>query len=137
LDTDLSSAVCSAGAVSDTPTRNPHRTAEQQNSRTAIYHISYIIAQQHSSTAAQQSRTDTEHTSKDTHRMDDFKFIDDTFQTGIDSVVASDEDALRLPDVVNFVALRETCLSEAPFVSRSNRKFWKKWMDSRYVCVCV
>jgi hypothetical protein len=62
----------------------------------------------------------------------EFKYIDDTFQTGIDSNVPLEEDALRLPDVVNFVALRETCLSEAPFVSRSSRRFWKKWMDSSH-----
>lgn len=67
---------------------------------------------------------------------DDFNYKDGTFQTGIDSVVYSESDALRLPDVVNFVALRETCLSEAPFVNRSNRKFWKKWMDSsQYITI--
>jgi len=60
----------------------------------------------------------------------DFNYRDTTFQTGIDSYIPADDDTLRLPDVVNFVALRETCLSEAPFVNRSNRKFWKKWMDS-------
>lgn len=38
---------------------------------------------------------------------------------------------LRLPPEVNFVALRETFLSEAPFIKRSNRNFWKKWIDSK------
>ena len=38
---------------------------------------------------------------------------------------------ISLPTGVNFVALRETFLSEAPFVNRGNRKFWKKWIDSR------
>jgi hypothetical protein len=38
---------------------------------------------------------------------------------------------ITLPAGVNFVALRETFLSEAPFVKRGNRQFWKKWIDSR------
>ena len=65
-------------------------------------------------------------------RLDeDFIYRDSTFPTGIDSAIEDvDDGGLRLPDVVNFVALRETCLSEAPFVSRTSRKFWKKWMDS-------
>lgn len=66
----------------------------------------------------------------------DFNYKDATFPTGIDSIVETDSEVLRLPDVVNFVALRETCLSEAPFVNRSNRKFWKKWMDSsQYITI--
>eukprot|EP00981_Chlorochromonas_danica_P011641 scaffold4174_cov182-Ochromonas_danica.AAC.1 len=44
---------------------------------------------------------------------------------------AGGDSIYRLPPVVNFVALRETFLSEAPFVKRSNRLFWKKWIDSR------
>jgi hypothetical protein len=66
----------------------------------------------------------------------DFAYKDATFQTGIDSSIELDDSVLRLPDVVNFVALRETCLSEAPFVNRANRKFWKKWMDSsQYITI--
>jgi hypothetical protein len=66
----------------------------------------------------------------------DFNYKDATFQTGIDSTVETRDSTLRLPDVVNFVALRETCLSEAPFVNRTNRKFWKKWMDSsQYITI--
>ena len=66
----------------------------------------------------------------------DFNYKDSTFQTGIDLAVEFDDSTLRLPDVVNFVALRETCLSEAPFVNRTNRKFWKKWMDSsQYITI--
>lgn len=38
---------------------------------------------------------------------------------------------IRLPPEVNFVALRETFLSEAPFIKRTNRNFWKKWIDSK------
>ena len=67
----------------------------------------------------------------------DFNYRDSTFPTGIDSSIEPEnDDTLRLPDVVNFVALRETCLSEAPFVKRGNRKFWKKWMDSsQYITI--
>jgi hypothetical protein len=67
----------------------------------------------------------------------DFNFRDVTFPTGIDSAIEDDDsERLRLPDVVNFVALRETCLSEAPFVNRATRKFWKKWMDSsQYITI--
>lgn len=38
---------------------------------------------------------------------------------------------IAMPNGVNFVALRETFLSEAPFIKRANRQFWKKWIDSR------
>lgn len=57
----------------------------------------------------------------------------DTFYTSIDSYTAHDIDEaeqLKLPEVVNFVAIRESCLSEAPFVSKANRKIWKKCIDS-------
>ena len=64
-----------------------------------------------------------------------------TFKTGLDSSdsprapfsprAASPSSELRLPPEVNFVALRETLLSEAPFVKRANRNFWKKWIDSK------
>lgn len=64
-----------------------------------------------------------------------------TFKTGLDSTdsprapfsprAASPSSELRLPPEVNFVALRETLLSEAPFVKRANRNFWKKWIDSK------
>ena len=36
---------------------------------------------------------------------------------------------LRLPSSVNFIALRESLLSEAPFVTRSNKAFWRKMID--------
>lgn len=66
-----------------------------------------------------------------------------TFKTGLDSTDSpprsprsaspSNNSSLdqRLPPEVNFVALRETFLSEAPFVRRANRNFWKKWIDSK------
>jgi predicted nucleic acid-binding protein len=51
---------------------------------------------------------------------------------GTGSNIASfEEELLKLPNVVNYVALRETFLSEAPFIKRSNRPFWKKWIDSK------
>jgi hypothetical protein len=77
---------------------------------------------------------------------------DSTFKTGIDLGSASqprrpsvggreissasltaqyEEELMKLPNVVNYVALRETFLSEAPFIKRSNRKFWKRWIDSK------
>lgn len=65
--------------------------------------------------------------------MNEFNTRQDTFYTSIDSYTAHDiEEAeqLRLPEVVNFVAIRESCLSEAPFVSKANRKIWKKCVDS-------
>lgn len=40
-------------------------------------------------------------------------------------------DDIKLPNGINFVALRETFLSEAPFVKHFNRIFWKKWVDTR------
>lgn len=64
---------------------------------------------------------------------EDGPYADGTFKTGLNYStpdLASDND-VKLPNVVNFVALRETFLSEAPFVSRNNRSFWKKWIDSK------
>jgi hypothetical protein len=37
----------------------------------------------------------------------------------------------RLPHTVNMLTLKEMFLSDAPFVSRLNRSFWKKWMDTK------
>lgn len=37
----------------------------------------------------------------------------------------------RLPSSVNLVALRESFLSEAPFISNSNRTFWRRMVDNR------
>lgn len=48
-----------------------------------------------------------------------------------DSRPTSPYDDLKLPNVVNFVALRETFLSEAPFIKRNNRGYWKRWIDSK------
>lgn len=36
----------------------------------------------------------------------------------------------KLPPLINIVALRETFLSEAPFVRRSNKQYWRKMIDS-------
>lgn len=66
-----------------------------------------------------------------------------TFKTAVDltmnsfgttsqrSTMMNESELYKLPPVVNFVALRETFLSEAPFVKRTNRMFWKKWIDSK------
>jgi hypothetical protein len=35
------------------------------------------------------------------------------------------------PVIANIVALRETFLSEAPFVNRSNKIFWSKWIECK------
>lgn len=40
-------------------------------------------------------------------------------------------DPIRLPTSVNLVALRESFLSEAPFVTSSNRMFWRKMVDGK------
>lgn len=37
----------------------------------------------------------------------------------------------KLPASVNLVALRESFLSEAPFISNSNRTFWRRMVDNR------
>eukprot|EP01031_Cornospumella_fuschlensis_P026445 gene26445-31960_t len=72
--------------------------------------------------------------------------VNETFKTGIEfptihipsptfrtigPPTTGDQELYKLPPVVNFVALRETFLSEAPFVKRTNRAFWKKWIDSK------
>ena len=38
--------------------------------------------------------------------------------------------SLRLPHGYNVVAVRETLLSEAPFVTRGNKAFWRRMMDN-------
>jgi hypothetical protein len=38
-------------------------------------------------------------------------------------------DSIRLPASVNLIALRESFLSEAPFVTHSNRMFWRRMVD--------
>lgn len=38
--------------------------------------------------------------------------------------------ALRLPAAINGIALRESFLSEAPFIVASNRPFWRKMIDN-------
>ena len=61
----------------------------------------------------------------------DHLYPDDTFKTGFDLEYNATDRELKLPNVVNFVALRETFLSEAPFINIKNRYFWKKWIDSK------
>lgn len=38
----------------------------------------------------------------------------------------------KLPTAVNFVAVRESLLSEAPFVTSKNKNFWRRCVNSRY-----
>lgn len=38
---------------------------------------------------------------------------------------------VKLPSTVNVVALRETLLSEAPFITRGNKSFWRRMMDNK------
>ena len=40
-------------------------------------------------------------------------------------------DGLRLPAAINGIALRESFLSEAPFILSSNRSFWRKMIDNQ------
>lgn len=77
--------------------------------------------------------------------MEDYPYKDHTFKTGTgyfepqsprEYGYDSPVEPLKLPESVNYVALRETCLSEAPFVNKTNRLFWKKWMDSsQYITI--
>ena len=60
----------------------------------------------------------------------DFEMTDTSF---FKTEVAFDEQqriSSKPAIVSNMVALRETFLSEAPFVNQSNKLFWKKWIDS-------
>lgn len=56
-----------------------------------------------------------------------------SIDTRVNAAVVTDKD-VKLPAIVNFVALRETFLSEAPFIKRNNRGFWKRWIDSKQYC---
>ena len=38
----------------------------------------------------------------------------------------------RLPSSVNYIALRESLLSEAPFVTKTNKLFWRKMVDDSH-----
>ena len=48
------------------------------------------------------------------------------------SNISSNEANIKLPSSVNLIALRESFLSEAPFVSSSNRSFWRRMVDGKY-----
>lgn len=50
----------------------------------------------------------------------------DTDQLDVDPVAATKR--LRLPNGFDVVAVRETLLSEAPFVTRGNKAFWRRMM---------
>ena len=36
----------------------------------------------------------------------------------------------KLPASINYISLRETFISDAPFVKRTNASFWRKFLDS-------
>lgn len=56
---------------------------------------------------------------------------DNTFQTDFDHTSSTTSILeLVLPPSVNIVAVRETVLAEAPFITKSNKSFWKKWLNS-------
>eukprot|EP01038_Epipyxis_sp_PR26KG_P014342 gene14342-19235_t len=38
---------------------------------------------------------------------------------------------MKLPNLVNFVTLRETFLSECPFITRNNKNYWKHVIDTK------
>lgn len=53
-----------------------------------------------------------------------------TFKTEVEFKDAT-RTQISKPVIANLVALRETFLSEAPFVNRSNKLFWSKWIESK------
>lgn len=59
----------------------------------------------------------------------------ETFQTAIDfddgPYASTEASSIRLPASVNLITLRETLLSNAPFVTRANRNFWRKWFNTK------
>ena len=58
--------------------------------------------------------------------------IGSTFQTEVDfRRKATSFSATKLPPIINVIAIRETFLSEAPFVGRNNKTFWRKMIDSQ------
>ena len=77
-----------------------------------------------------------------------------TNQNNIQNLIQFDEikkvstQDYRLPSSVNFIALRESLLSESPFVSKSNKIFWRRMVDDyhyqnllsssfRHVITCI
>ena len=39
-------------------------------------------------------------------------------------------DHFKLPASINYISLRESFISDAPFVKRANASFWRKFLDS-------
>lgn len=62
---------------------------------------------------------------------------EEAFLTGLQHTFLHESDfhkrklVTSLPNVVNVVALRETLLSDAPFITRGNKSFWRKMLDTR------
>lgn len=57
-------------------------------------------------------------------------FFDDDEDLASQARSALSTQDLRLPNGYDVVAIRETLLSEAPFVSRGSRAFWRRMMDT-------
>ncbi len=62
--------------------------------------------------------------------MSTFKTEVPNFERALTKFIDPDV-AIRLPASVNLIALRESFLSEAPFVSGSNMTFWRRMVDGR------
>lgn len=67
---------------------------------------------------------DTTHTSAQSHTRSG------TYLTEVPGGAMAKQIDLRLPNGYNVVAVRETLLSEASFVTRSSRGFWRRMMDN-------
>ncbi len=65
----------------------------------------------------------------------DFTEEDESLESQMEH--AMDSQILRFPNGYDVVAVRETLLSEAAFVSQSTRGFWRRLMDSEEFVGCV
>ena len=69
-------------------------------------------------------------TNEDTFKQTAVGIEDDLVSAKSGSTNWSLAPALDLPNGYDVVAVRETLLSEAPFVNRGNRSIWRRWMDN-------
>jgi hypothetical protein len=42
--------------------------------------------------------------------------------------LTSEYDELKLPSTISIITLTETLLAHAPFITRTNRQFWRRWL---------
>ena len=68
-------------------------------------------------------------TNEDTFKQTAVGIEDDLVSAKSGSTNWSLAPALDLPNGYDVVAVRETLLSEAPFVNRGNRSIWRRWME--------